>query len=313
MSEAKQTSIHQASNLARWADDPRLRRKDIAPLIAKIASLPIKKGVVSFGDHIAIDFDPALSLQEQDQIFQTALDLRPWRKGPFRLGDLSIDSEWQSFKKYNLIAPYLDIEGKDVADVGCNNGYYLWRMLPLKPSCLIGFDPYVLFFCQFAFLDHFISSPIIYELLGIEHLPTYPQKFDVILCLGVLYHRTDPITSLKNLYRSLRPSGEVILDTLILDVDEEIALCPQKSYAKMSNAYFIPSVGALEGWCQRAGFAEVECLAKVKTDHLEQRKTSWIETMSLEDFLDPLDPNRTIEGYQAPLRGYFRLKRKGNG
>lgn len=288
----------------------KLKARNIAPLVSKIMSLKHWESYVSLEDTIEISFPCPLSFEEQDLILQTALSLKPWRKGPFCIGDLLIDSEWQSFKKYNLIAPYLDIENKDVADIGCNNGYYLFRMLRLYPKSIVGFDPYPIFRCQFDFLNHFIQSPIVYEMLGVEDLLTYSKKFDVILCMGVLYHRTNPIETLKNLYRALNPSGEVILDTLILDSPQEIALCPQKSYAKMSNAYFIPSVSALQGWCERAGFDQIECFAKVKTDCLEQRKTKWIDSMSLENFLNPCNPDQTIEGYQAPLRGYFKLKRK---
>lgn len=186
----------------------------------------------------------------------------------------------------------------------------MFEMLSHSPKSITGFDPYALFKCQFDFINHFAKTPIVYEMLGIEHLQYYPQKFDVIFCMGVLYHRTDPISTLKTLAKALKNGGEVILDTLILQSSEEIALCPKESYAKMSNAYFIPSPLALEGWCQRAGFESVVLLEMKQTQQNEQRKTQWIDTMSLEDFLNPNNPNQTIEGYQAPIRGYFKLKRK---
>lgn len=288
----------------------KLQAKNIAPLVQSIASLPSLECQVSLEDTINITFNSSLRSLVQNQILDLALRLKPWRKGPFCIDELYIDSEWQSFKKYNLIAPHLNLQDKDVADIGCNNGYYLFRMLELSPKSLVGFDPYALFKCQFDFLNHFIKSEIKYRLHGVEDLIDFPQNFDVVLCMGVLYHRTDPIHTLKNLAKALRPNGELILDTLILDSNEEIALCPQKSYAKMSNAFFIPSIKALQGWCERAGFVEFECFAQVSTDTNEQRKTRWIDSLSLENFLDPNDSQRTIEGYQAPLRGYFRLRRK---
>jgi tRNA (mo5U34)-methyltransferase len=39
-----------------------------------------------------------------------------------------------------------------------------------------------------------------------------------------------------------------------------------------------------------------------RTTEAEQRKTAWIQTESLADFLDPEDHMRTIEGYPAPRR-----------
>lgn len=288
----------------------KLKAKNIAPLIEKISSLPKLQALASFEEVIKISFPLPLLTQDRQKIIETAYALKPWRKGPFCIDSLLIDSEWQSFIKWNLIAPHLCLENKDIADIGCNNGYYMFRMLPHSPKSITGFDPYALFKCQFDFINHFVQSPIAFELLGVQDLLSYPKKFDVILCMGVLYHRTDPISTLKTLAKALNPQGEVILDTLILDSKEEIALCPSKSYAKMSNAYFIPSPSALQGWCERAGFISFECFAKVPTNTNEQRKTEWIDTMSLENFLDPHNSHKTIEGYQAPLRAYFKLKRK---
>lgn len=287
----------------------KLLAKNIAPLLEKINALPPFQATLELQESVKLSFD-SLSHSQKKQILECALALKPWRKGPFEIGDLRIESEWNSSIKWNLLTPHLQLEGKEIADIGCNNGYYMFEMLSHSPKSITGFDPYALFKCQFDFINHFAKTPIVYEMLGIEHLQYYPQKFDVIFCMGVLYHRTDPISTLKTLAKALKNGGEVILDTLILQSSEEIALCPKESYAKMSNAYFIPSPLALEGWCQRAGFESVVLLEMKQTQQNEQRKTQWIDTMSLEDFLNPNNPNQTIEGYQAPIRGYFKLKRK---
>lgn len=287
----------------------KLLAKNIAPLLQKIKALPPLRAEIGFADSISLHFD-CLTQEQKEQILECALALKPWRKGPFEIGELKIESEWNSSIKWNLLTPYLDLKDKEIADIGCNNGYYMFQMLSHSPKSIVGFDPYALFKCQFDFLNHFAKTPIVYEMLGIENLEQYGKKFDVIFCMGVLYHRTDPISTLKSLAKSLKSGGEVILDTLILQSEEDIALCPKISYAKMSNAYFIPSPSALRGWCERAGFEEVILLEKKQTLKSEQRKTSWIDTMSLEDFLSPNDCNLTIEGYQAPIRGYFKLKRK---
>jgi tRNA (mo5U34)-methyltransferase len=238
-----------------------------------------------------------------------ALALRSWRKGPFRVGNLFIDAEWKSFIKYNILRPHFNLKDKKVADIGCNNGYYLFKMLEDKPKKLVGFDPTPLFWCQFDFINHFAKTDIVYELLGVEDLADYGEKFDVIFCLGVLYHRSDPIGCLKSLFNGLTKEGELFLDTFMIDGDEDIALCPKNSYSKISNVYFIPTVGALKNWCERVGFKSFEVLEIKPTDANEQRKTEWILGQSLEDFLDPNDNLKTIEGYPAPKRVYARVKR----
>ncbi|PAF44878.1 tRNA 5-methoxyuridine(34)/uridine 5-oxyacetic acid(34) synthase CmoB [Helicobacter sp. 11S02596-1] len=270
----------------------------------------------SCNEGIVIDLSPngvILDSQTHTLIEEIALLLRPWRKGPFYIGELFIDTEWKSFIKWQLLAPFVDLAGKDVADIGCNNGYYLFEMAKHSPKSLVGFDPSGLYKTQFDFINLFLKQPITYELLGIQHLRDYQKRFDVIFCLGVLYHRSDPIVALKSLFMGLNDGGELILDTLIIDSTLEIALCPRLSYAKMPNVYFIPSVPTLKGWCDRVGFAEVEVLAISETSTNEQRKTEWIQGLSLESFLDPSDISKTIEGYPAPKRGYFRCKKAKKG
>lgn len=294
-----------------------LSSKSISPLVDLMKTLPLKfpsmKCSYECDEGLRIRLDPNVSMEALEFYAHLAQKLKPWRKGPFYLGDLFIDSEWRSFIKWNLIAPHINIEGKDVADIGCNNGYYLFEMAKLNPASLTGFDPNGLYKCQFDFINFFLGQNITYELLGIEHLKIYDKKFDVIFCLGVLYHRSDPIVALKSLYSGLKKEGELILDTLIIDSSEEIALCPKTSYAKMPNVYFIPSIKALQNWSFRAGFSDIELLAIKDTTTLEQRKTDWIDGMSLDSFLNPEDLSKTIEGYPAPKRAYFRLKRTKNG
>lgn len=286
-----------------------LEWKDIAPMREALASLPkIENITTTLGNSIQLD---ALHVNDSDKeiIKECALTLRPWRKGPFKLFDTFIDTEWQSFIKYNLLEPHFNLEGKIVGDIGCNNGYYLFRMLSHKPKKLVGFDPSALYKTQFDFINHFLKSDIVYEMLGVEHLPLYEHKFDTLFCLGVLYHRSDPIQTLKALYQGLNPDGELILDTFMIDGDTPVALCPSKTYSKIPNVYFVPTIPALTNWLERAKFRDIEVLEIKKTDASEQRKTEWIYGESLEHFLDPLHPDLTIEGYPAPQRVYIKAKR----
>ena len=280
--------------------------KNIAPYQEAIANLREYRDLeVKLSDRIGVEI-PHLSDEETQQIKDTALLMKPWRKGPFEINRLFIDSEWQSQIKYNLLEPHFSLKDKIVGDIGCNNGYYLFRMLTHKPKKLIGFDPSAIYYSQFQFINHFIKSDIVYELLGVEHVEFYEHKFDILFCLGVLYHRSDPVAMLKSLFRGLEKGGELILDTFIIDGDGEICLTPRDRYSKIPNIYFIPTVNALTNWCHRAGFKSVEVLEIMKTKHNEQRKTEWIDTQSLEDFLDPKDESKTVEGYPAPKRVYIK-------
>lgn len=284
-----------------------LEWKDIKPMRKALEGLPSLEDIAyTLGDTVNIQ---SLHVKHSDEIEACAKALKPWRKGPFQLLDTFIDTEWQSFIKYNLLEPHFNLEGKVVGDIGCNNGYYLFRMLSQKPKKLVGFDPSALYKTQFDFINHFIRSEIVYEMLGVEHLPFYEHHFDTLFCLGVLYHRSDPIATLKALYQGLNPDGELILDTFMIDGDTPVALCPAKTYSKIPNVYFVPTIPALYNWLERAKFKDIELLEIKKTDALEQRKTEWIYGESLENFLDPNNPELTIEGFPAPKRVYIKAKR----
>ena len=282
-----------------------LNGKAYKPLLERISKMPKYAREFALGD--AINIRANLGSKERDEAFRLAMDLRSWRKGPFGIDDIFIDSEWKSFVKYNLLEPHLNLEGKTVGDIGCNNGYYMFRMLKQKPKRLIGFDPGVISYLQFEFIDRFIDSGIRYELLGVEHLPEYGEKFDTLFCLGVLYHRSDPIKTLKELKGALNSGGELFLDTMYIEGGKDLVLSPKNAYSKIPNIYFVPTVSALMNWCERANFKDVEILATKPTGSDEQRKTEWILGQSLGDFLDPADPGLTIEGYPAPRRIYVRL------
>ncbi|ECP6081745.1 tRNA 5-methoxyuridine(34)/uridine 5-oxyacetic acid(34) synthase CmoB [Campylobacter jejuni] len=277
------------------------------PLYAKIQELKALNLACNFSLDDSVNL--STNSQAKDEILAIAKELKPWRKGPFKIDDLFIDTEWQSFIKFNILKPFMnEISQKCVADIGCNNGYYMFKMLEFNPVKLIGFDPSIKYRLQFELINALAKTPIKYELLGVEDLPSYGLKFDVIFCLGVIYHRSDPIKMLKDLKAGLNKNGVVFLDTMYIENEREIALVPNKTYSKIPNIYFIPSISALKNWCERAGFKEFEVLATKKTDENEQRKTEWIDSFSLENFLDPKDKNLTIEGYEAPKRVYIRIK-----
>jgi len=295
----------------REEQNKKLNWKNVIPMreaLENIQHLASKDCTYSLEDWVTIKAD--FSDKDIALIESNAKCLIPWRKGPFNIGGVEIDSEWQSNKKYNLLRPYFNLEDKIVADVGCNNGYYMFRMLEDKPKRVVGFDPSALFKTQFEFVNTFIKSDIRYELMGVEHLEHYEHKFDFIFMLGVLYHRSDPVTTLKSLNRALNKNGEIIVDSFMIDGEDEVALTPYDRYSLIPNIYFIPTVSCFKNWLNRAGFIDIEVLEITQTDNEEQRATKWSFEVSLSEMLDPNDPTKTIEGYPAPKRVYLKAKKK---
>ncbi|MDZ8118922.1 tRNA 5-methoxyuridine(34)/uridine 5-oxyacetic acid(34) synthase CmoB [Pontiella agarivorans] len=228
----------------------------------------------------------------------------PWRKGPYRIHGIHIDTEWRSDWKWARVKPHIQpLEGRTILDVGCGNGYHCWRMAGAGAELVIGVDPSALFVCQFFAMKNFLHNPRVWVLpLGIEDVPKTPGSFDTVFSMGVLYHRKSPIEHIEHLKSFLKPGGELVLETLVADGPEGYSLIPRGRYAKMRNVWFIPSVQTLELWMKRCGLKNIKTVDVNETSIDEQRSTDWMTFESLPDYLDPDNCTRTIEGYPAPKR-----------
>jgi tRNA (mo5U34)-methyltransferase len=231
------------------------------------------------------------------------LALKPWRKGPFNIGQTFVDTEWRSDWKWQRIQPHIsDLRDRTVLDIGCGNGYHLFRMLAEGASLALGVDPTILFNYQFQLMQTISAENQAYLLpLKSEHLPAF-NGFDTVFSMGVLYHRRSPLDHLAELLDFLRPGGELVLETLVVPGDDRTILIPKDRYAKMRNVWFIPSPDALTLLAERAGFRDCRIVDVSVTSTDEQRATAWMDFQSLPDFLDPADASKTIEGYPAPTR-----------
>ena len=194
---------------------------------------------------VTAESETPLSEGHQRRIENLLKNLMPWRKGPYSLYGINIDTEWRSDWKWERVLPHLsDLTGRTILDVGCGSGYHMWRMI----------------------------------------------------------HRRSPLDHLWQLKDQLAPGGELVLETLVVEGDENTVLVPGDRYAQMRNVYFIPSAAALKMWLEKCGFIDVRIVDACVTSTEEQRRTEWMTTESLADFLDPQDQRKTVEGYPAPLR-----------
>lgn len=280
---------------------------------AAVSALPeLPEGRVVLDEAcVGLRSDEPLDAAVETRLREALMGLHPWRKGPFCLQGLRIDTEWRSDLKWDRLAGALSpLAGRLVLDVGCGNGYHVWRMLGAGAELVLGVDPTLVFVMQFQALNRYLETDASSVLpLGIEDLPADLSGLDTVFSMGVLYHRRSPMDHLLELHRLLRPGGELVLETLVLPGSGREVLVPPGRYASMRNVWLIPCADALAVWLGRCGFKDVEIVDVSPTSIREQRATDWMRFQSLPDHLDPQDPSRTVEGHPAPTRAILIAKK----
>lgn len=271
--------------------------------IERIQQLPVF-------EHPQVDLCQSVSVHStsscvnSERLKAELLAFKPWRKGPFQIHGVHIDTEWRSDWKWERLHPHISpLKGRHVLDIGCGNGYHTWRMLGAGADMVLGIDPSQLFWMQFLCIKHFLGQQhkAYFAPIGIEHLPQHYPHFDSVFSMGVLYHRKSPIEHLAHIKRLLKPGGELILETLVVDGDATTVFVPEGRYACMANVWFLPSVEALSLWLSKLGYQNIRCIDISTTSIEEQRQTEWMDYHSLPQFLSATQ-EKTIEGHPRPKR-----------
>lgn len=248
----------------------------------------------------APDENPAVN----ERIYEGLWGLRPWRKGPFNFFGTEVDTEWRSDWKWERVVPHIaPLKNRRVLDVGCGSGYHCWRMYAEGARQVLGIDPTLLFMLQYYAVKRVQPElPVWFAPLRMEELPPQLEGFDTVFSMGVLYHRRSPLDHILELRDALKPGGQMVLETLVIEGAANEVLMPEDRYAAMRNVYFLPSVDMLCLWLRRCGFENARVVDENITTIEEQKCTPWMQYQSLEDFLDPHDHTKTREGYPSPRR-----------
>jgi len=253
-------------------------------------------------DHFLSIANKGFAQKNHQNLEQALRQLMPWRKGPLSIGPQQIDTEWHSDWKWQRLSLHLDWQDKQILDVGAGNGYYGYQMLAAGAQAVIGVDPTLLFVMQSQLMQQCAGYPKNWVLpMTLEQVPESLNGFDIVLSLGVLYHRKDPIEHLLRLQQCLKPEGRAVIETFVLPPNMGEAIQVDR-YARMRNVYQIPSVGLLRQWLEQAGWQAIKMVDLCRTSINEQRTTDWMQFESLAESLDVNDQKTTIEGWPAPVR-----------
>ena len=257
-------------------------------------------------DAVCAQFTPP---EADEPLVETLKRMSPWRKGPFQFGDVVIDSEWRSDWKWQRIENELSpLAGRCVLDVGCGNGYHVWRLKAAGAQTVLGIDPSPLFVIQFLAMQRYVQDTNVNLLpLAMEQFSA-PNAFDTVLSMGVLSHRREPKAHLEQLLSCMKPDGELLLETLVLPGNDNNALDIDGRYARMRNVWELPTPARVLQWLDETGFHSARVAMVENTSTNEQRTTEWMPFESLEEALDESDRTLTIEGHPRPCRAVIVAK-----
>ncbi|MFM1897636.1 MAG: hypothetical protein RLZZ385_2710 [Pseudomonadota bacterium] len=285
-----------------------LRHGDLPRWQDTLAALPdLTPSTVNLRDQVCIGSAADCPALEREQLHHALCSLIPWRKGPFSLFGIAIDSEWRCNLKWDRVVPHVSpLEDRRILDVGSGNGYYGLRMAGAGADLVVGLEPHLIYAVQFWALRRYLPDLPCWVLpAALEQLPVNLRGFDTVFSMGVLYHVRSPIDHLLALKGALRKGGELVLETLVVDGPDGYSLMPRERYARMPNVWFVPSVATVQTWLSRCGFDHIKLVDISVTTSAEQRATQWMPFASLTHGLDPDNPGLTAEGLPAPQRGIF--------
>lgn len=167
--------------------------------------------------------------------------------------------------------------GRSVLDIGTFDGFYAFLAEHLGAERVVGIDneQYVDWIegrfgvelepaAGFNSIHRLLSSKVEYRRLDAMQVEQLGERFDVIICFGMLHRVTDPLTVLTTLAGQLEPGGEILLetygsrraaDTAALDV-----YLPGEVYPGDDFVYWGFPIEGLRRLGEIAGLGEIEVI-----------------------------------------------------
>jgi len=177
----------------------------------------------------------------------------------------SMNMEWQQERLASFQLPE-DLRGKTVLDIGPWDGFYTFEM-ERRGAGVTAIDYVDL--DTFRELHRAFQSKARYERLDVYELD--PQRlgtFDIVLCLGALYHFKHPLLALEKICAVTRDM--CIIDTFVVDGETRregirpplpyLEFYEREELSGQADNWCGPSVCAVEALARAAGFAHVAVL-----------------------------------------------------
>lgn len=196
---------------------------------------------------------------------------------------------------------HVDLKNADVLDIGAADGLASFGMHGMGAKSVTAIDTYE--------LPTFRLAQEILDIKEIDYRPGVQikdacselgeQRFDVILCAGVIYHMLNPLDAFIAARKLLKQDGLVVFETPVDASRKDAALVLNSEEMPVPEAYtyWVPTVKAVTGMLKLLGFdvlairnlkapSRVTVLArKVSPDQVRNR-TSLLERLHEVDFCD---------------------------
>lgn len=150
--------------------------------------------------------------------------------------------------------------GKSVLDVGCNAGFFSFVAAERGADYVCGIDANEKYIRQAQFANELRGDNVDFRALPIQRLSSLERKFDITICIGLLYHLADIYGAIRSI--SAMTTEMAIVESAIYSDDDRIPLVRVAQQAVNLPGTWHPNIAALEALFRLCGFSRTEKLFK---------------------------------------------------
>ncbi len=164
-----------------------------------------------------IDFLGKLKTKNYDKYYQT-IEL------PFGIKIQGYNNDYEH-KSWDIISKICNFENKKVADIGCFNGYFCFKVDECLAQRVVGYDKCIPAIETAKEISNIKGLDVNFEVLDIEQqeIPDY----DIILFLNTSQHLKDPGTSFEKIFAK---GKRIIIEMQFSNISKEKVLAIAKGY-----------------------------------------------------------------------------------
>lgn len=159
-----------------------------------------------------------------------------------------------------------DLSGMSVLDIGCNAGFFSVAAKKRNADYVLGIDMSPGYVRQAEFVRDVLGLEIEYRNMSVYELPVLEGQFDLVFCLGVIYHCSDPFLAARNVLSVTRKTA-VIESAMISPPDpgerplwEFVFPGYKRGEEERLYNWWFPNISGLKALFRAAGFSSVNAI-----------------------------------------------------